>query len=266
MRVISHRIKVLLALLFVIALYCVDVSAQDSMYFVRATGIIPEVYSQKKSLFALTSSDENFSLPDTPFQHVIRTKKITSGVEVCIETGTSGPANEKNLNRYLADTRLLEITSAEIQSLKKKFSSSQSKLDDVMRFVYNYITNKSEGIPIVSARTVLQTRTGDCTEHAVLTVALLRALGIPARAVVGMILCREFGHYHNVFVFHMWAEAFTGGRWVLVDSTRPSEIHPNRYIAFAVHNLRAEMPLEYLSAVASIKNLSVKYLEKVEKK
>jgi hypothetical protein len=132
-----------------------------------------------------------------------------------------------------------------------------------MQFVYGHISNKTEGIPIVSARTVLRTRTGDCTEHAVLAVAVLRALGIPARAVVGMILCDAFGAHRNVFVFHMWAEAFYGGRWVLLDATRPSDIHPNRYIAFAVHNLRAEMPLEYLSAISSIRNLAVKYSDAI---
>lgn len=249
-----------------IAFCCGNVSAQDSMYFVRASGITPQVYVQKQSVFAVHSSDANFSLPDTPFQRVIRIKKDKSGAEVFLETGVSRTHEEKNLTRYLSDTRLLEISSPEIQALKKKFVSSPAKIDEVMRFVYHHITNKTEGIPIVSARTVLKTRTGDCTEHAVLTVALLRALGIPSRAVVGMILCREFGAHRNVFVFHMWAEAFFEGKWVLADSTRPSEIHPNLYIAFTVHNLRAEMPLEYLSAVSSINDLSVKFAGKAEKK
>ncbi len=260
-----RKYPIISTILCALAFQCGDISAQDSMYFVHASGITPAVYAQKKSTFTITSSDENFSLPNTPFQRVIRVKIISSGSEVILETGASGAHEEKSLTRYLADTRLLEIHSPEIQSLKKTFISSSNTINDVMRFVYNYIRHKTEGIPIVSARTVLKTRTGDCTEHAVLTVALLRALGIPARAVVGMILTQSFGIHRDVFVFHMWAEAFFEGKWILVDSTRPGDIHYNRYIAFALHNLRAEMPLDYLSAVSSIKNLSVTLAVKAEK-
>ena len=146
--------------------------------------------------------------------------------------------------------------------MRWKFAESNNPLGDVTVFVYEYITNKIEGIPIVSAREVLRSRTGDCTEHAVLTVALLRALGIPARAVVGMILAERFHGAANVFVFHMWAEALIGGRWVVADSTRPGRFDYNRYIAFSYHNLRAEMPLEYLRAVSSIQNLSVRYVDR----
>ena len=57
---------------------------------------------------------------------------------------------------------------------------------------------------------VLETRTGDCTEHSVLLVALARALGYPARVVVGMV------SDGSVFAFHMWAEVGIDG-WVPFD-------------------------------------------------
>ena len=63
----------------------------------------------------------------------------------------------------------------------------------------------------------------------------------------------------NVFVFHMWAEACVDGKWLLADATRPGDLHPHRYITFAQHSLKAEMPLEYLGAVSAIRDLAVHY-------
>jgi len=59
---------------------------------------------------------------------------------------------------------------------------------------------------------VLRTRRCDCTEHTQLFVALGRALGIPARAVTGMIWV------DGRFYYHAWAEVQMN-EWVAVDPT-----------------------------------------------
>ncbi|MCX7678120.1 MAG: transglutaminase-like domain-containing protein [Spirochaetes bacterium] len=234
--------------------------AQDSFYFVRPHEISTTAYSEKRSIYEIQSDDENFTLPSTPFQKVRSITKLSRGVKIILETGGFEIKERNNLQRFLANTRLLEISSEEIKRVARKFSNTPTKIQSVLNFVYHYISNKTLGIPVVGARTVLKTKTGDCTEHAVLTVAILRALGIPSKAMVGIILSENFGEHRNVFVFHMWAEAFDGGKWVLADATRPHAIYPNRYIAFAEHNLRSEMPLEYLAAISSIKNLSIRHI------
>ena len=70
-------------------------------------------------------------------------------------------------------------------------------------------------------------------------------------------LVKKFMGRQNVFVYHMWAEAFVRGRWMLIDSTRPGTEGLNRYIAFAYHHLKTEMPLSFLKALASMKEFSV---------
>jgi len=127
----------------------------------------------------------------------------------------------------------------------------------VERFVHGHISEKTFGIPLIPAPAVYRGRAGDCTEHTVLAVALLRRMGIPARAVVGMIYSEEFEGMRDVYVFHMWAEAFHRGQWVLVDATRPGAKQPSRYIAFTYHNLKSEAPLAYLGALSALKNLRV---------
>lgn len=227
-------------------------------YSVPLRDFSPAVYGAREARYLVFSSDENFSLPGTPFQCVESTRRVAGGVEVRVRSGAANPAGGGNRAGLTSDTRLLAITSPEIRNIAAKFSGRKDPVPAVTRFVFDHITRKTEGIPIVSAREVLKSRTGDCTEHAVLSVAILRALGIPSRAMVGMILSESFRAERNVFVFHMWAEAWTGGRWVLADATRPGQEQPQRYIAFACHSLRAEMPLEYLGAVSAIRDLSVR--------
>ena len=61
----------------------------------------------------------------------------------------------------------------------------------------------------------LEDKAGDCTEHAYLFVALMRANGIPARALGGY-LAAESGllRPHD---YHNWAEFYADGLWQLAD-------------------------------------------------
>jgi hypothetical protein len=69
------------------------------------------------------------------------------------------------------------------------------------------------------ASTVLKSLKGDCTEHAVLLAALLRAEKIPSRVAVGFLYVPRA----SAFAPHMWVEAFVDGSWVPLDSTIPTE-------------------------------------------
>jgi transglutaminase-like putative cysteine protease len=79
----------------------------------------------------------------------------------------------------------------------------------------------------------LADKAGDCTEHAYLLAALLRANGIPAR-VMGGYLMAESGvlraeDYHN------WAEFYANGAWRLADAHQGNfGRNASRYIATRV--------------------------------
>lgn len=220
-----------------------------------------KIYTEHVSWYMLSSSDRNFSLPETPFQRVLRVAAADGNRVITIVSGEGKQSGNPVSPSYLQNTRFLNTDSREIQRLSERFRNSSTPLADIERFVYNHIVHKKIGIPIVSARDILRMRSGDCTEHSILTIALLRAQGIPARAAVGMLLTESYAGMEDVFVFHMWVEAFSNGKWVLVDSTQPARTNANRYIAFSYHHLKTETPLSYLSAIAAIKNLTVTYLK-----
>jgi len=83
----------------------------------------------------------------------------------------------------------------------------------VARWVGDAVTDKGFGTAFATATEVLATGRGDCTEHAVLAVAMARALGIPARAVSGIV------HHDGAFLHHMWLEVWARGGWYALDPT-----------------------------------------------
>ncbi len=83
------------------------------------------------------------------------------------------------------------------------------------RLVDRSIRNKSLLYGFAGVREVLDSRAGDCTEHALLLAALLRKHGIPARIAYGFILT-EAG-----FIGHAWTEARADAGWFCLDPSFP---------------------------------------------
>ncbi len=88
----------------------------------------------------------------------------------------------------------------------------------IEHWVNEYITNKTLTVGYASAATTLQSRAGDCTEHAVLTAALCRAAGIPCRVMTGLAYTREIGDLKHRFVGHQWDQVYIGGKWITIDA------------------------------------------------
>lgn len=72
---------------------------------------------------------------------------------------------------------------------------------------------KRAAATLPNALQVLETRAGDCNEHAVLFAALARAAGLPARVVAGLV------YQDGAFLYHAWNEVWIGSGWVSVDAT-----------------------------------------------
>ncbi|BHH83811.1 hypothetical protein LA52FAK_21000 [Desulforhopalus sp. 52FAK] len=64
---------------------------------------------------------------------------------------------------------------------------------------------------------LLNSKRGDCTEHAFLFMTLARSLGIPCREVTGVIY---IGDWCQGFGLHAWNEVYIDDRWLTVDASR----------------------------------------------
>ncbi len=240
-------------------LYIYSQPMPSSFSTVKINNITDKLWGEDISLFMI-ASDNAFTFIATPSQKILSSKHNNNRYAIICTTGRNKEYLEKPSEKDVKDTRLLQLNNPIILQNAKKIALSQNPIDDAEQLVFQAIETKTEGIPIIPAPTVFEIKKGDCTEHAIATIALLRALHIPARAVVGMIAVKEYAGKKNVFVFHMWAEAFYNNKWILVDATRPGKKKTNLYIALAHHSLETEMPLEFLETIAQIQNLTVTYL------
>jgi hypothetical protein len=71
---------------------------------------------------------------------------------------------------------------------------------------------------MATADNVARTRTGDCTEYAMLAAAMCRAVGVPSRTALGVVYAPSKGG-KTYMAFHMWFEVFAEGQWVPLDAT-----------------------------------------------
>ena len=106
------------------------------------------------------------------------------------------------------------------------------------------------------ASTVAKRREGDCTEHAVLTAALARMNGIPARVIIGVALISD-GELHNAFG-HAWAELREGDRWAVADAALLHEKVDVRYLPMGVLE---DEGLGYTMAIAAISRTWIQRVE-----
>jgi hypothetical protein len=102
-----------------------------------------------------------------------------------------------------------------VRDLHARFGKAPSNAD-LIAFVRATLT-PSGGRSFDIASQVATHKTGDCSEHAVLLVALARALGLPARVVIGTLIARVDGEL-GAFG-HAWTEIYRDGAWQLVDAT-----------------------------------------------
>jgi transglutaminase-like putative cysteine protease len=85
-------------------------------------------------------------------------------------------------------------------------------------FVAGYIENRSLSVGYASAAEVAASRQGDCSEFAVLTAAMCRAVGIPAQVVAGVAYVDDFLGNRG-FGGHAWTQAYIGDRWIGLDAS-----------------------------------------------
>jgi transglutaminase-like putative cysteine protease len=231
-----------------------------SFFSIPCTGKTDGFYEKNKSMLSISSDDADFTLPETSSQKKIKRISSTGSTTVRIATGINQTYYAKPGSADTATTRYVNLSDPNLTALSKtiKGSTGREIIAGVRATVFEYIIIKKSGMPIVSSEQILLKKAGDCKQHTVLAVSLLRKKGIPARAVSGLIYQKEFNGGKNRFVFHMWTEAFDGTSWIICDASFPPEAaKASHYIALSYHSLKSESPMEFTTAMYTIKNLRI---------
>jgi hypothetical protein len=128
------------------------------------------------------------------------------------------------------DPNVVKVGAEFAQSLGEHPSAAPSGTA-IVKFVSGIMKGSEDrGFDIASQVAVL--REGDCSEYAVLTAALARAVGLPARVAMGLALIRHGEQY--AAYGHAWAELRVEGRWMVADAALAQLKYPVRYLPFGV--------------------------------
>jgi hypothetical protein len=123
-----------------------------------------------------------------------------------------------------------------------------AKTQAITLWVAKHITEKNFETTFAPADEVARNLAGDCTEHGVLTAAMCRAEGIPARVVTGLV----YVPHQSGFGFHMWNEVYVNRRWVAIDSAFNQTQVDAAHIKLSDSSLDGVAPFESFLPVAKV--------------
>ncbi len=150
--------------------------------------------------------------------------KAATEPEVLIQ---SDHAKIKSKALEIAGVSKDELPQAEVLTLTRKVNA----------WAHQEIAKQSVvGVP--SALETLDNLKGDCNEHATLSVALLRSLGVPARLAVGIAYLPE----QERFFYHAWVEVWSE-RWIAIDPTFGQLPADLGHVRFVVGGLREQFEM-----------------------
>jgi transglutaminase-like putative cysteine protease len=164
------------------------------------------------------------ALPSTGFQRVTKQADgsylVSVNLDAEVDVAAAAPTNE-----FRRSTSVLNHEDPAIRALLAEASRGWAadappavRAESLRQFVNTCIDDKALSVGFATASEVARTKQGDCSEHAVLLAALLRAAGIPSRTVTGVLYVEEFLGRRGVFGYHMWAQAWVDGRWLDLDA------------------------------------------------
>jgi transglutaminase-like putative cysteine protease len=172
---------------------------------------------------------------------------------VTVDPAAPGPVpTADEIRQALAETQRYPCRDERLQQFAREavgnLTEPRARVQRLLAFVAAFVQDSYTDCDHPSVFAVIEHRTGDCSDHALLFTTLARALGIPARTVLGV----EYqGDAVQAFGPHEWCEVVLDGRWVVVDPTfaqLPADAARLRLAADAVSAAVADFTLQVLQA------------------
>ena len=214
----------------------------------------PEVSRDIVYKVTLTDADPAQVIPND------RRQAIKAGSEpktAILEVKTAGPqagsaGPEAVGAEFLRSNPMITSDDARVVALARRAVGVEAdpwgKVKAINRWVATNLKNKNFETSFAPADEVARTLAGDCTEHSVLTAAMCRSQGIPARVVSGLVYANHLGG----FGFHMWNEVYVNRRWVAIDSAFAEDEVDAVHIKLSESSLDGVSPFDTFLAVSRV--------------
>jgi hypothetical protein len=165
-----------------------------------------------------------------------------------------GPIPDE-VGRYLASTAFIQSDHPDIVEKARAIVGDRTGRVEKVLAIYEWVFRKMEKVPTLSmpsALDVLRSMEGDCNEHTYLFVALVRAAGIPAKVVIGLLYSNES------FYYHAWPAVYVGQWWEL-DPTIGQEAVDATHVAILEGEIADQMKLLGLIGQLSVDVMKQQY-------
>jgi hypothetical protein len=212
----------------------ITLANMDNVFFARVGKAIPDIVNLSwiKVKAQINSYGENLTVESLNFPSQKFEGNVTGSyidgifeVESVRYSGKNAPPfpldsrKFPGLKKYLESETMIESDDPHIISEANKIAfGSKDSWEATMRLSKWVAENIAGALPGgITAINTLKTRAAECGGHSRLLTAFCRALGIPARMVVG---CMYTPYYTGSFGQHAWTEVYMGDAgWIPVDAT-----------------------------------------------
>jgi hypothetical protein len=162
-------------------------------------------------------------VPQTTSEQSVRETEAGWVVDVCAHCEPKQHGESPDLAPYLKENTWLEAADsrllAAVAKATKEKDSPAVKMKKLAVFTRKRLEKNPQFSGYATALQAYQSRSGDCTEYAVLLAALGRAAQVPTRVVFGLSYSREKFHGKaNAFAPHTWVQAWVDGAWRSYDA------------------------------------------------
>lgn len=152
--------------------------------------------------------------PTNPWSVDIHPTRIADSIPTTIEDAAKGQ------EQWTKPDIFMPSDDPKMKELAAKVIAKQKTVVGAILAIKNYVGHLMKAKPEMGAPRdalqILHDRTGTCSDYTILTVTLLRASGIAARSVSGLV---TWDTRASLLFMHGWAEAWDGKRWIGVDAT-----------------------------------------------
>ncbi len=181
-----------------------------------------DVHRQNSAVYRIKTPGRNpFEfLPGSDVQKVTKVSDDTADISLTARRPERQThSTEKPPEDFLSATDYLQVNDSRVQDHARRAAVGSTDPATIAirmeEYVQKNLKKKNFSTALASAAEVARNLEGDCTEHACLLAAMLRAKKVPSRVAVGLVYAEPYA----AFAGHMWTEAWLGGKWVPLDAT-----------------------------------------------
>ncbi|MEE8604490.1 MAG: transglutaminase-like domain-containing protein [Candidatus Aminicenantaceae bacterium] len=230
---------------------------------IRSNVIFEDPQKMKEVTFKLEGISQE-TIKKIPFddgsQHLLESKEDYSVIQSVSqifreEESISFPVKAEEFRINLSSTSFCQANDPEIKTTALEIVGEEQNAWRAAKRIALWVSREMTAnydVGFATAKEILKNKEGDCSEHTVIMVALCRAVGIPARAAVGIM------YGDGIFAYHMWPEVYVG-RWINLDAKwlatdeETGELYTDAtHIKFGRSNLDENIFEEMISAIAEI--------------